>query len=131
MSTPKTPLLSLKLSSLSFLDSSIYDDHTRHPLYAIKTTGTSTAIKRSDPWGGASQKVAVIKWPKMIPYKTKDRQSLGVLLQMKGDNWREGDNFLKQSSISRYVALSAPPLVQATAKYLVGTSSAFRNTRTR
>ncbi|KAF7428057.1 hypothetical protein PC9H_007276 [Pleurotus ostreatus] len=108
MSTPKTPLLSLKLSSLSFLDSSIYDDQTRHPLYAIKTTGTSTAIKRSDPWGGASQKVAVIKWPKMIPYKTKDRQSLGVLLQMKGDNWREGDNFLKQSSMSSGHKFSIP-----------------------
>ncbi|KAJ8515585.1 hypothetical protein ONZ45_g7000 [Pleurotus djamor] len=112
MSTPKTPLLTLKLTSLSFLDSRIHDDRTRHPLYSIKTTGTSTVIKRADPWGHAAQKAAIIKWPRMIPSKTKDRQSLGVLVQMKGDNWREGDIFLRQGSLTRQVSIlpdSQPP----------------------
>jgi hypothetical protein len=98
----KKPLITLKLSSPSFLDSVVNDTLTRHPLYVIKTVGTSTTISRSDPWEGVT-KTADIKWPKLIPTKGKGKDSVGVLVQMSGGRWKGAENLLKPSSLSRYV----------------------------
>ncbi|KAJ6587215.1 hypothetical protein DFH09DRAFT_909742 [Mycena vulgaris] len=99
----KSVLVTLKLSSPSFLDSVVKDDASRNPLYVIRTTGTSTSVLRSDPWDGFT-KTAEIKWPKVIPTKGKTRETLGVLVQMSDGRWQSGDTILKPGTM-----LSAPP----------------------
>ena len=46
----KKPLLTLKLSSPSFLDSKVNDGLSDNPLYTIETANTCTIVSRSDPW---------------------------------------------------------------------------------
>ncbi|KAJ7899039.1 hypothetical protein B0H13DRAFT_2196199 [Mycena leptocephala] len=99
----KSVLVTLKLSSTSFLDSVVKDDASRNPLYVIRTTGTSTSVLRSDPWDGLT-KTAEIKWPKVIPTKGKTKETLGVLVQMSDGRWQTGDTILKPGTL-----LSAPP----------------------
>ncbi|KAJ7282926.1 hypothetical protein C8J57DRAFT_1122944, partial [Mycena rebaudengoi] len=99
----KSVLVTLKLSSQSFLDSVVSEDASPKPLYVIRTTGTSTSILRADPWNGHT-KTAEIKWPKVIPTKGKQRETLGVLVQMTDGRWQPGDAILKPGTM-----LSAPP----------------------
>ncbi|CAK5281326.1 unnamed protein product [Mycena citricolor] len=98
----KTPRVTLKLSSVSFLDSTVKDDVSQNPLYVIRTSGTSTSILRSDPWDGLN-KTAEIKWPRQIPTKDKTRATLGVLVQLSDGRWQSGDAILKPGTM-----LSAP-----------------------
>jgi hypothetical protein len=97
----KSVLVTLKLSSTSFLDSVVKDDASRNPLYVIRTTGTSTSVLRSDPWDGLT-KTAEIKWPKVIPTKGKTKETLGVLVQMSDGRWQTGDTILKPGTLLRY-----------------------------
>jgi hypothetical protein len=97
----KSPLLTLKLSSPSFLDSEINEDLSRNPIYVIRTQGTSTTITRSDPWEG-STKTAEVKWPKDVPVKGKGKDNDGVLVQMKGGRWESGFSLLRPGSLIRY-----------------------------
>ncbi|KAJ7603932.1 hypothetical protein B0H17DRAFT_1232666 [Mycena rosella] len=99
----KSALVTLKLSSPSFLDSVVKDDASPHPLYVIRTTGTSTSVLRADPWD-ALTKTAEIKWPKVIPTKGKTKETLGVLVQMSDGRWQSADTVLKPGTM-----LSAPP----------------------
>ncbi|KAJ7187935.1 hypothetical protein C8R46DRAFT_1053104 [Mycena filopes] len=99
----KSVLVTLKLSSQSFLDSIVKDDASRDPLYVIRTTGTATSVLRRDPWDGLI-KTAEVKWPKIIPTKGKTRETLGVLVQMADGRWQSADSILKPGSL-----LSAPP----------------------
>ncbi|KAJ6594219.1 hypothetical protein B0H19DRAFT_54236 [Mycena capillaripes] len=99
----KSALVTLKLSSQSFLDSVLKDDASRNPLYVIRTTGTLTSVLRSDPWDGLT-KTAEIKWPKVIPTKGKTKETLGVLVQISDGRWQSGDTILKPGTM-----LSAPP----------------------
>ncbi|KAJ7163545.1 hypothetical protein C8R43DRAFT_1123145 [Mycena crocata] len=103
MTHHKSVLVTLKLSSQSFLDSVIKDDASRDPLYVIRTTGTSTSVLRADPWDSLT-KTAEIKWPKVIPTKGKTKETLGVLVQMSDGRWQSGDTILKPGTM-----LSAPP----------------------
>lgn len=100
----KTPLLTLKLSSPSFLDSDINDDFSQHLLYSIRTVGITTTILRSDPWDGAIQ-TAEVKWPQVVPFKGKAKDPHGVLIRMNGARWMGGENLLRPGSFLRY----APP----------------------
>ncbi|KAF5351777.1 hypothetical protein D9756_007756 [Leucocoprinus leucothites] len=96
--THKTPLLTLKLSSHSFLDCTLKDDVSTSPLYTIRTVGMTTTIMRADPWQ-ESIRTADIKWPKIIPPKGKGKGTPdGVLVQLKGSRWKGGDSFLKPST---------------------------------
>jgi hypothetical protein len=97
----KSPLLSLKLSSVSFLNSTVNDGLSRGPLYTIETVGSSTSISRTDPWGG-SVKTADIRWPSCVPTKSKWKDMDGVLIQMRGGRWKTGTDILKASNILRY-----------------------------
>jgi hypothetical protein len=99
----KSVLVTLKLSSQSFLDSVVSEDASPKPLYVIRTTGTSTSILRADPWNGHT-KTAEIKWPKVIPTKGKQRETLGVLVQMTDGRWQPGDAILKPGTMLRSVA---------------------------
>ncbi|KAG6861924.1 hypothetical protein C0995_009874 [Termitomyces sp. Mi166 len=92
----KTPLLTLKLSSPSFLDTTVTDDVTEQPLYTIKTVGPTTTIKRADPWDGDT-KTAEIRWSRTIPQKGKNASD-GVLIQMRGIRWKGSETFLRRGS---------------------------------
>lgn len=92
------PLLVLKLSSPSFLDSVATDVVAETPLYSVETVGSSTTVWRSDPWG-ASVKIADISWPKDIPLKGKGRDTHAALIQMGGPRWKDTDSYLKYGSL--------------------------------
>lgn len=102
----KQPLLTLKLSASSFLDSAVNDDITEQPLYVIRTIGTSTTIKRADPWDGDT-KTAEIKWPKNAPAKGKG-MSDEVLIHMRGVRWKGSETLLRRGTILRCVKMLSP-----------------------
>jgi hypothetical protein len=95
----KSPLLTLRLSSPSFLDSIVNDDITKEPLYYIKTVGTSTTIRRADPWEG-NTKTADINWPGSAPAKGKGISD-GILIQMRGARWKGSETLLRRSTLLR------------------------------
>lgn len=81
-------LLTLQLSSPSFLDSVVLDDFIRRPLYLIETAGRDSTISRADPNQGVCN-VAVIRWPSKA---AKDGQT-GIRIQMHGGKWEKQDEF--------------------------------------
>jgi len=97
----KAPLLTLNFSSHSLIDSTLKDDASLSPLYTITTAGVTTTINRADP-GQKPVKAASIRWPRIIPAKSKDKSALdGVLVQLKGHHWNGGDSFLRPSTFKR------------------------------
>ncbi|KAJ7079055.1 hypothetical protein B0H15DRAFT_891541, partial [Mycena belliarum] len=100
----KSVLVTLRLSSTSFLDSAVQDALSSSPLYVIRTTGTSTSVLRTNARDDSLVKTAEIKWPKVIPTKGKTRETLGILVQMSGGRWQSADTVLKPGTM-----LSAPP----------------------
>jgi hypothetical protein len=90
--------LTLILSSNSFLDSNIFDDNVRQPVYVIKTVGTLTTVKRSDSWEGPIQ-IADIRWPRKVPVVGKSKDLDSVLVQMAGGRWKEAGDILKPANI--------------------------------
>ncbi|KAJ7594551.1 hypothetical protein C8J56DRAFT_1161150 [Mycena floridula] len=98
ISHQKLPILTLKLSSPSYLDSLVFDDLHHHPFYTISTKGTTTLIERADRWQGKT-KAAEIQWPH-LPTRGKGKDSEGVLVQMKGGRLRSGAEFLRSGTLS-------------------------------
>ncbi len=98
----KNCILTLKLSSPSFLDSVIQDDYERLPLYAIKTQGTTTVITRSDPCAGPVE-TSSIRWP-LMKAKGRGRSWDGVQVRVKGGDWEYGERVLRHGSLLRYAA---------------------------
>ncbi|KAG1751468.1 uncharacterized protein EDB91DRAFT_609434 [Suillus paluster] len=101
------PLLVLKLSSPSFLDSVATDVVAETPLYSVETVGSSTTVWRSDPWG-TSVTIADIRWPKDIPLKGKGRDTHGSLIQMGDPRWKDTDSYLKYGSLRSSRKFSLP-----------------------
>jgi hypothetical protein len=94
----KPPLLTLKLSSRSFLDSTIGDGTLRGPLYEIKTVGTVTTILMYDD-KRISVQAASIKWPRMLPTKTVGKgYTDGVQIQLRGARYLGGETLLKPAA---------------------------------
>ena len=100
----KLPLLTLTLSSPSFLDSVVNDDFTEEPLYAIKTVGSSTIVQRADHHGEGNAKTttADIKWPKAAPANGKGASD-GILIQLRGARWKGGETLLRRGTLPGYV----------------------------
>ena len=117
----KFPLLTLKLSSPSFLDALVYDDVTERPLYTVKTSGSFTAIHRADPWDGAT-KTAEIGWPRHVPDKGKGISD-DVVIQMRGIRWEGSEAFLRRGSGLRSV--HGPLILSLSAKLHHSTSRKF------
>jgi hypothetical protein len=104
LAQPKNPLLTLLLSSTSFLNTKVQDGVSGYPLYTIKTENTLTTISRSDTWGESS-KVAHIRWPKHVPHQGKSEKGKGtegVELQMRGGRTKSADDFLSPATTPRY-----------------------------
>jgi hypothetical protein len=101
------PLMTLRLSSPSFLDSVIHDGSSDNPLYVIDTDDNVTKLRRSDPKGFV--KVCSVRWPtepvRSISRKNKDL--IGVEVAFGRGTWKSADDFLgySYSSLSRF----APP----------------------
>lgn len=101
------PLLVLKLSSPSFLDSVATDLVAETPLYSVETVGSSTTIWRSDPWD-ASVKIADICWPKDLPLKGKGRDTHGAIIQMGDPRWKDTDSYLKYGGLGNSRKFTLP-----------------------
>ena len=99
------PLMVLRLSSPSFLDSIVHDGSSDNPLYVIDTVDTVTKIRRSDPKGFVN--IARVRWPKdpvrTVSRKNKDLTGLDVAFGR--GQWRPADDFMghSYSSLSRSV----------------------------
>lgn len=94
----KSPLLTLKLSSRSFLDSTVGDGMLKSPLYEIKTVGTATTVLMNDD-KRTSVQTASIKWPRMLPTKTVGKgYTDGVQIQLRGVRYLGGEMLLKPAT---------------------------------
>lgn len=104
----KVSLLTLSLSSPSFLESVVKDKCSDKPVYTIQTSERTTSIIRTDAHN-ALVNVAYIKWPKTLPTRVKGKETTsGVLLQMKGMRCSDGDNFLRPPTQLRSISLFFP-----------------------
>ncbi|KAK7053246.1 hypothetical protein VNI00_003872 [Paramarasmius palmivorus] len=102
LAQPKNPLLTLLLSSTSFLNTKVQDGVSGYPLYTIKTESTVTTISRSDTWGESS-KAACIRWPKHVPHQGKSEKGKGtedVEVQIRGGRSKSADDFLSPATTS-------------------------------
>jgi hypothetical protein len=99
------PLMTLRLSSPSFLDSVVHDGSSENPLYVIDTDDNITKVRRSDPKGFVN--VSRVRWPtdsqKSSFRKSKDLTGVEVVFG-KGQ-WKPVHEFLGHSygSLSRRV----------------------------
>ena len=93
----KLPLLGLKSSSNSFLDSSLEDDLSATTVYTIKTTEASTTVLR---YGNEVNplKIATIKWPSPVSTNEAREDDNPPLVKMKDGRWSKGPVFLKSGS---------------------------------
>ncbi|EIW83232.1 hypothetical protein CONPUDRAFT_152264 [Coniophora puteana RWD-64-598 SS2] len=99
--TQQRPLLVLKVSQESFLDSIAVDLVAEKPLYSVETVSSSTTVWRSDPWDGFS-KTAEIGWPREPAFKGKGKgqdTTQGTFVQMSGCRVKPIDSFLKAGGI--------------------------------
>lgn len=99
------PLMTLRLSSPSFLDSVVHDGSSDNPLYVIDTDDNVTKVRRSDLKGFI--KVCSVRWPtdpvRFMSRKSKDL--IGVEVAFGKGTWKSADDFLgySYSSLSRLV----------------------------
>lgn len=99
------PLMVLRLSSPSFLDSVVHDGSSDNPLYVIDTNDNVTKVRRSDPKGFVN--ISRVRWP-MDPHKSMSRKNkdlTGVEVAFGKGQWRPADEFMgySYSSLSRSV----------------------------
>jgi hypothetical protein len=131
-SKAELPLLVLTCSSVSFLDSSIHGQGIKEPLYVVKTSGAATVIMRSDPWNGVHQ-AAKIKWPRMLPTKTKGRNFQEVLIRMANCWWESSRDILKPCgngmSAFRFLSSSLRKLTSLHSQPMSYKFKVFRNTQ--
>ncbi|KAI0949042.1 hypothetical protein AcW1_008755 [Taiwanofungus camphoratus] len=92
------PILTLKLSGPSFLDTVIKDNSSKEPLYIIETVADMTSIYRLDSRLREAGKAATIQWPpNVVSGKGKGRS--GKSIQMGSGSWRDADDFLKLGAL--------------------------------
>ena len=97
----KSPLLGLKFSSNSFLDSSLEDDLSATTVYTIKTIEASTTVLRYGIEDNPLE-IATIKWPSAV----EARDDNPPLVKMKDCRWSKGPDFLRSGSNPKYVSNS-------------------------
>ncbi|KIY50392.1 hypothetical protein FISHEDRAFT_71994 [Fistulina hepatica ATCC 64428] len=93
----RPPLLTLRLSSPSFLDAVVHDTRTGRPVYTIETMDTLTTITRSDPLQGPLS-TAEIRWTRpSVSAKGKAKEG-AVRVQMQDLPEQRADAFLQTHS---------------------------------
>ncbi|EPQ57102.1 hypothetical protein GLOTRDRAFT_127479 [Gloeophyllum trabeum ATCC 11539] len=90
----KDPLLTLTLSSPSFLDTAITDELTDNPVYVIETSGRTTSILRTNTAQGGYTKAASIRWPNPEKGKGKKKANVNDILVWIGkSSWMGSEEF--------------------------------------
>ncbi|TFK53532.1 hypothetical protein OE88DRAFT_1255434 [Heliocybe sulcata] len=90
----KDPLLTLTLSSPSFLDTTITDELASNPVYVIETSGRTTSILRTNTAQGGYIKAASIRWPNPDKGKGKKKASVNdILVRIGKSNWIGSEEF--------------------------------------
>ena len=103
----KKPLLTLKLSSTSFLDTHVYDGLSNDPLYKVKTVDMCTTLVRFDPWDG-STKIAQVRWPRLVPLKGKGKENVQSVTIRMNNHIKPVESFLRFGTLSGYALLFLP-----------------------
>lgn len=99
----KLPMLTLNLSSSSFLDAIIHDESSENPLYTITTVNATTRLMRNN----GSCMNAEIRWPKVTPLRTKvQRETDGILITMGAAQWVGTETLLRPGILPRYASFS-------------------------
>ncbi|KAH8995227.1 hypothetical protein EDB86DRAFT_1182533 [Lactarius hatsudake] len=96
------PLMTLRLSSPSFLDSVVHDGSSENPLYVIDTDDNVTKVRRSDPKGFVN--VSRVRWPTNLHKSSfrKNKDLTGVEVVFGKGHWKPADEFLGYGSLSSY-----------------------------
>ena len=103
----ESPLLTLTLSSPSFLDTVVKDEFSDGPLYITETHRDRTAIYRCETENITS--VAKVQWPSRSKMISASAVALsGISVQMHGGRWRPAEEFLKFGSLFTYVPTHSP-----------------------
>ncbi len=91
------PLMILRLSSPSFLDSVVHDGSSENPLYVIETVSNITKVRRSDSKGFVN--VSRVRWPADIHKSSfrKNKDLAGVEVVFGKGHWKPADEFLGYS----------------------------------
>ena len=94
--TKPRPLLVLKLSGSSFLDTVIRDDKSKDPIYILETAGENTHIYRLDHPRDEPIRAATVQWP-VHPVRVKGKS--GRSIQFGNGSWREAEDILKNGPL--------------------------------
>ena len=100
------PLLTVKLSGPSFLDTVIRDTVTKDPLYIIETSRDLTHVYRLDASRREAGKAASIQWPQTVSASSKGKGRSGKTVQMSNGSWRDTDEFLKAGPLGNLACVS-------------------------
>lgn len=112
-STPRStaeqpPLLTVKLSGPSFLDTVIRDTVTKEPLYIVETSRDLTHVYRLDASLKEVGKAASIQWPQTLSASSKGKGRSGKTVQMNNGSWRDTEEFLKAGALGNLACVSLP-----------------------
>ncbi|KAI8994004.1 hypothetical protein BD414DRAFT_270047 [Trametes punicea] len=86
------PIIVLKLSGSSFLDTVIRDDKTKDPIYILETANDLTSVYRLDHQRDEPVKAAAVQWP-LHPVRIKGKTGRSV--QFGNGSWRDTEDLLK------------------------------------
>lgn len=98
------PLITLKLSSPSFLESVVHDDLSANPLYVIETQDNTTKIRRTDTKGLIN--VSRVRWKENAKSSRRSRELVGIQVAFGKGPWKPAEEFLGYSygSLLRFVS---------------------------
>lgn len=104
------PLITLKLSSPSFLESVVHDDLSANPLYVIETQDNTTKIRRTDNKGFLN--VSRVRWRQNAKTSRRSRELVGIQVAFGKGPWKPAEEFLGYSygSLLRFVPFLALPV---------------------
>ncbi|KZT71813.1 hypothetical protein DAEQUDRAFT_763642 [Daedalea quercina L-15889] len=98
-SAEQPPLLTVKLSGPSFLDTVIRDTVTKDSLYIIETSRDLTHVYRLDASRREAGKAASIQWPQTVSQSSKGKGRSGKSIQISSGSWRDAEDFLKVGAL--------------------------------
>ncbi|KAF9815581.1 hypothetical protein IEO21_04502 [Rhodonia placenta] len=97
--TEQQPILTLKLSGPSFLDTVIRDTVSKQPLYIIETVRDLTSVYRLDSRLNEAGKAAAVQWPPSLTTSAKGKGKSGKSVQMGSGSWRDAEDLLKTGAL--------------------------------
>ena len=103
------PIITLKLSSPSFLDSVVHDGLSDNPLYVMETQDNTTKVRRSDPKGFIN--VARVRWRQDAKSSRKSRELVGIQVAFGKGQWKPAEEFLGYSYGSLLKCVVSTPVL--------------------